>query len=194
MRNGGADMDMNRDESLERLREALRGYQPMKWNGMPDLELYMDQVITYLKRQLSLFQDTSDLSLVTPSIINNYVKDGIVPRPVNKRYAREQLSALTMACILKRVLPMQRVGQLIMPGDVSAEAHYETFCRNLTAVLEAEAAHLGELEHESLEELAMQYALRASADCLIADRLLAMLGDRKDEAAPGATDRRGRKR
>ncbi|MGJ4850785.1 DUF1836 domain-containing protein [Bacillota bacterium Meth-B3] len=187
-------MDMKRDESVARLCEALRGYQPMKWSGMPDLELYMDQVITYLKRQLSLFQDASGLSLVTPSIINNYVKDSIVPRPVNKRYAREQLSALTMACILKRVLPMQRVGQLIVPGDVSAEARYEAFCENLTAVLEAEAARLSELGQESLEELAMEYALRASADCLIADRLLAMLGDRTEEAAPGAADRRGRKR
>ncbi|MEA4898353.1 MAG: hypothetical protein VB067_06075 [Christensenellaceae bacterium] len=40
----------------------------------------------------------------------------------------------------------------------------------------------------------MEYALRASADCLIADRLLAMLGDRTEEVAPGAADRRGRKR
>ena len=107
---------------INTLRDDIDSWEPVKWEGLPDIDLYMDQVVTYLRRQLALFQDDSEASLVTRSIINNYVKDGIVPRPVNKRYAREQLSALMMACVLKRVLPMQqgRKAELLTDAALSA--------------------------------------------------------------------------
>ena len=156
---------------INTLRDDIDSWEPVKWEGLPDIDLYMDQVVTYLRRQLALFQDDSEASLVTRSIINNYVKDGIVPRPVNKRYAREQLSALMMACVLKRVLPMQQVKQLLRPGD---QESYAAFSLGLKKALSREAEALEHVEGESLQGLAMDYALRAAANCLIADRLLSM--------------------
>ena len=153
------------------LRDDIDSWEPVKWEGLPDIDLYMDQVVTYLRRQLALFQDDSEASLVTRSIINNYVKDGIVPRPVNKRYAREQLSALMMACVLKRVLPMQQVKQLLRPGD---QESYAAFSQGLKKALNREAEALERMEGESLQDLALDYALRAAANCLMADRLLSM--------------------
>ena len=156
---------------INTLRDDIDSWEPVKWEGLPDIDLYMDQVVTYLRRQLALFQDDSEASLVTRSIINNYVKDGIVPRPVNKRYAREQLSALMMACVLKRVLPMQQVKQLLRPGD---QESYAAFSLGLKKALSREAEALERMESENLQDLAMDYALRAAASCLIADRLLSM--------------------
>lgn len=156
---------------INTLRDDIDSWEPVKWEGLPDIDLYMDQVVTYLRRQLALFQDDSEASLVTRSIINNYVKDGIVPRPVNKRYAREQLSALMMACVLKRVLPMQQVKQLLRPGD---QESYAAFSLGLKKALSREAEALERMEGESLQDLALDYALRAAANCLIADRLLNM--------------------
>ena len=156
---------------INTLRDDIDSWEPVKWEGLPDIDLYMDQVVTYLRRQLALFQDDSEASLVTRSIINNYVKDGIVPRPVNKRYAREQLSALMMACVLKRVLPMQQVKQLLRPGD---QESYAAFSLGLKKALSREAEALERMESESLQDLALDYALRAAANCLMADRLLNM--------------------
>ena len=156
---------------INTLRDDIDSWEPVKWEGLPDIDLYMDQVVTYLRRQLALFQDDSEASLVTRSIINNYVKDGIVPRPVNKRYAREQLSALMMACVLKRVLPMQQVKQLLRPGD---QESYAAFSQGLKKALSREAEALERMEGESLQDLALDYALRAAANCLMADRLLNM--------------------
>lgn len=156
---------------INTLRDDIDSWEPVKWEGLPDIDLYMDQVVTYLRRQLALFQDDSEASLVTRSIINNYVKDGIVPRPVNKRYAREQLSALMMACVLKRVLPMQQVKQLLRPGD---QESYAAFSLGLKKALSREAEALERMEGESLQDLALDYALRAAANCLMADRLLNM--------------------
>ncbi|MPN04710.1 hypothetical protein SDC9_151955 [bioreactor metagenome] len=156
---------------INTLRDDIDSWEPVKWEGMPDIDLYMDQVVTYLRRQLALFQDDSEASLVTRSIINNYVKDGIVPRPVNKRYAREQISALMMACVLKRVLPMQQVKQLLRPGD---QESYAAFSQGLKKALNREAEALEHMEGENLQDLALDYALRAAANCLMADRLLSM--------------------
>ena len=156
---------------INTLRDDINSWEPVKWEGLPDIDLYMDQVVTYLRRQLALFQDDSEASLVTRSIINNYVKDGIVPRPVNKRYTREQLSALMMACVLKRVLPMQQVKQLLRPGD---QESYAAFSLGLKKALSREAEALERMEGESLQDLALDYALRAAANCLMADRLLSM--------------------
>ena len=156
---------------INTLRDDIDSWEPVKWEALPDIDLYMDQVVTYLRRQLALFQDDSEASLVTRSIINNYVKDGIVPRPVNKRYAREQLSALMMACVLKRVLPMQQVKQLLRPGD---QESYAAFSLGLKKALSREAEALERMEGESLQDLALDYALRAAANCLMADRLLSM--------------------
>ena len=156
---------------INTLRDDIDSWEPVKWEGLPDIDLYMDQVVTYLRRQLALFQDDSEASLVTRSIINNYVKDGIVPRPVNKRYAREQLSSLMMACVLKRVLPMQQVKQLLRPGDQDS---YAAFSQGLKKALNREAEALEHMEGESLQDLALDYALRAAANCLMADRLLNM--------------------
>ena len=156
---------------INTLRDDIDSWEPVKWESLPDIDLYMDQVVTYLRRQLALFQDDSEASLVTRSIINNYVKDGIVPRPVNKRYAREQLSALMMACVLKRVLPMQQVKQLLRPGD---QESYAAFSLGLKKALSREAEALERMEGDSLQDLALDYALRAAANCLMADRLLNM--------------------
>ena len=156
---------------INTLRDDIDSWEPVKWEGLPDIDLYMDQVVTYLRRQLALFQDDSEASLVTRSIINNYVKDGIVPRPVNKRYAREQLSSLMMACVLKRVLPIQQVKQLLRPGD---QESYAAFSLGLKKALSREAESLERMEGDSLQDLALDYALRAAANCLMADRLLSM--------------------
>ena len=156
---------------INTLRDDIDSWEPVKWESLPDIDLYMDQVVTYLRRQLALFQDDSEASLVTRSIINNYVKDGIVPRPVNKRYAREQLSSLMMACVLKRVLPMQQVKQLLRPGD---QESYAAFSLGLKKALSREAEALERMEGDSLQDLALDYALRAAANCLMADRLLNM--------------------
>ena len=164
-------MDMNT------LRDDIRDWDLVRWENLPDIDLYMDQVLTYLQRQLDLFQGENEASLVTRSIINNYVKDGIVPRPVNKRYAREQLSALIMACVLKRVLPMQQVKQLLRPGDRDS---YAAFSQGLKKALSREAEALERMEDDNPDprDLALDYALRAAANCLMADRLLDMAEER----------------
>lgn len=82
------------------------------WKDLPDIEVYMDQVITLINRYIGGFAPDGD-TLLTPSMINNYVKNGILPCPVKKRYSRIHLSRLIIICLLKPVLSINAIGMLI---------------------------------------------------------------------------------
>ena len=65
-------------QELEQLKQRLAEERPTQWDALPDIPLYMDQVVSYLGRQLISFREGEGL---TSAMINNYIKDGIVPAP-----------------------------------------------------------------------------------------------------------------
>lgn len=83
-----------------------------KWDDLPELELYMDQVIALMEKYLADIS-TPDSKLITPSMINNYVKLGIIPAPLKKKYSREHLAYLIIICSLKQVMPISNIKAMI---------------------------------------------------------------------------------
>ena len=63
------------DELLD-LKQRLEQERPTPWAELPDLALYMDQIISYMPRQLIHFDDGE---VLTSAMVNNYIKDGLVP-------------------------------------------------------------------------------------------------------------------
>ena len=61
-------------EELAELKQELARQRPDDWDGLPDIPLYMDQVVSYLSRQIPDFGDGDAL---TPAMINTYIKDGL---------------------------------------------------------------------------------------------------------------------
>lgn len=112
--------------------EKLAEHKLPRWNALPDIELYMDQVVAVMEKQLSLYQENyaEDSRLITPSIINNYVKLKIIPAPVKKRYSREHLAYLIIICILKQTLAISSITKIIATQlqTKSIEALYDEFC------------------------------------------------------------------
>ena len=96
-----------------------------RWNELPELELYMDQVITLMNRYTSCFSPDKDAQL-TPAMINNYVKHCIIPSPVKKKYGRVHLSRLLIVCALKSVLPISSIAELtdnLLKNHTEQELH-----------------------------------------------------------------------
>ena len=60
--------------------KSLPDRHPVSWDQLPDIGLYMDQVLTYVDRQLGLFRQTGQEHFLTPAMINNYIKDSLLPR------------------------------------------------------------------------------------------------------------------
>lgn len=112
---------MHFDKTLvrQKLREwdgLLQGYELPQWQDFPALPLYMDQVIYLMNQYLSLGAvENCDERLVTPAMINNYVKLKIIPPPVKKRYDRVHLAYLVMVCILKQSMNTSDIRRLVPP-------------------------------------------------------------------------------
>ena len=84
-----------------------------KWEELPDIDLYMDQVIALMNRYLD--NRTKD-KMITPSMVNNYVKMKVMPAPVKKKYTREHLMYLIVICVLKQVMPLSSVETVLKDG------------------------------------------------------------------------------
>lgn len=109
---------MNTEQARDLLAEWARQGQeaaPPAWEELPGIPLYMDQVILYLGESLELFQREGS-SLLTSSMINNYVKTGLIPHPEKKKYTKEHLAGLMAVCMLKQVLPIQRTSRPCFPA------------------------------------------------------------------------------
>ena len=95
---------------LTALRERLRTQRPVPWDQLPDFSLYMDQVLSYMDRQVIRFDEDDGL---TAAMVNNYTKSGLVPRAEGKKYNRDHLAYLTAICVLKRVMSTRDMDLLI---------------------------------------------------------------------------------
>lgn len=124
------------DEQGEALRFPPFGdYRPASWEQIPDLGLYLDQVVTYLERQYKgLYRDGE--RIFTPAMVNNYVKMGLVDRPVGKKYGREQLAQLLMICLLKQAATADSLRLLLKPAEGETLPDlYAHFCQMQAEVL-----------------------------------------------------------
>mgnify|MGYP005605527949 CR=1 FL=1 len=113
--------------TLEELENALKGYTLPLWDSLPDIELYMDQVISLITKYMEIYGTvTGQMRVITPSMINNYVKLGIIPAPVKKKYSKIHLSYLLIICTLKQTLDISTI-QRIIPVDLSEEEVKHTY-------------------------------------------------------------------
>lgn len=160
-------------QNQKAINAGLTAYAPPAWDQLPDLGLYMDQVITYMERQCRTLYPVAG-SILTPSMINNYVKCGLVKRPVGKKYDRVQLAQLMMLCILKQVASLEEMKQLLTPPQgADTEGLYAAFCKTQESVFQS-------LASRPPEATAMQYAIEAAAfRSLCAQKLAAQTNDQQ---------------
>lgn len=97
------------EKSEEKLQQKLSNISLPKYQDLPNLDLYMDQVIDEINQYLIPITKTA----ITKSMINSYVKKGIVDRPTKKRYSRVQLAKLLVVSILKPILSLDAITQAL---------------------------------------------------------------------------------
>lgn len=104
---------------------------------MPRIELYLDQVLTLVTDELS-FMYLPGEQTITGSMVNNYVKQRLLPAPKRKRYTRRHLAALLFVCAFKRVYSIAQLGRImgmIDEADVDRSALYDDVCAALECSL-----------------------------------------------------------
>mgnify|MGYP005777608667 CR=1 FL=1 len=120
-------------QEKEMEQENFSKFHMPRWNELPDIDLYLDQVVNYLERYLANYSVNKEDKIITKTMINNYVKQGIMPAPEKKKYNRSHIAYLLVICILKQVYSINDIGKLISLTIMSFELSkvYNRFCANL---------------------------------------------------------------
>ena len=145
---GGSDRAPSPAAELAELKGRLAQERPDRWESLPDIPLYMDQVVSYLARQLISFGEGDSL---TPAMINNYIKDGLLARAI-------------------------AIGQ----EGRNSKRLYDFFWQTLDEALNETAARLDETTSDhDLPKLVLALALRSYVDGLACRRVLAIMAQRE---------------
>ncbi len=184
-------------QKLRRWEKYLNEYKLPAWEEIPDLGLYMEQVLLFLRKYLDyLPPELKDEQFITAATINNYVRNRYMPEPVKKRYYRVHLAYLIVICTLKQSMSIATVVRMLPTGIDEAEVReiYSAYVRRHKIAAE----HFVELvrqvagpilEHEGTVEAAAeqtsdliaQTAIMGGLARLLAEKLLLLPASEKTE-------------
>lgn len=130
------------DEARAELAARLTAVHISRISEMPRIELYLDQLLTLVSQELEFMRVPGETP-VTGSMVNNYVKQGVIPPPRKKRYTRRHVAALVFVCALKRVFSIAQVSRLaaqVWDSGLDLEALYDRSCAAFELALAARCA------------------------------------------------------
>lgn len=176
----GADLS----EEIGRLEAELRETRPGAWDDIPDIHLYKDQVIEIMEGQHIGFTVDPEESL-TPAMINNYAKSGLMPRAKGKRYDRSHIAYLTIICMLKQILPAKDAGAFLRElacDEDGLKDLYGQYCRLLDEkCLEVSGRMKKSRTEQDIRELMLELAVSSYVQGLACKRLTEILAADADE-------------
>lgn len=99
-----------------------------KWEDIPNIDLYLDQVLLYVNQVCAPISPDKDKGL-TASMVNNYVKHGYLTKPDKKKYQRKQIARLIAITTLKSVFSIQEIAQTLnsLQTQASSDRLYDAF-------------------------------------------------------------------
>ena len=115
------------------IKASVQAFRLPRYEEIPDMGLYLDQTVKYVSEYLAPLQSIS----LTPSMISNYVKKGLIGKPVKKLYHRDQIAYLFFIATAKTVLSLEDIQVLIwlQQKTYDAETAYQYFCREFENIL-----------------------------------------------------------
>jgi len=131
---GGKNMKKNIEEFLN-----APGISP---ETIPDIDLYMDQILVFLDEKLKVYERDENEKVMTKTMVNNYVKAKVIKRPHRKKYSKGQVEHLIMLYRLKSVLSLKDIQKIFGLMENQFESGYGLF---------------REIEKAHLESLALRY-------------------------------------
>ena len=129
------DMTINTEDLLNSILESLGRIEYIRAEDIPDIDLYMDQVTTFMGTHLKhSTRNPEEDKILTKTMINNYAKNDLLPPPVKKKYSKEHVMLLIFIYYYKGILSINDIQQLLRPitvrffntaGDYGLENIYE---------------------------------------------------------------------
>lgn len=101
--------------SKEFLMSMIKNLDYIKPDAIPNIDLYMDQVTTFMDANLEHSKRYEEDKILTKTMINNYAKNNLLPPPVKKKYSKEHILLLIFIYYLKNILSISDIQTLLKP-------------------------------------------------------------------------------
>lgn len=202
--------DRHEDQLMELLRQ-LSHIDYIKPGTFPNIDLYMDQVTTFMNEHLTHSKIKEDDKILTKTMINNYAKNDLLPPPVNKKYSKEHMIVLTFIYYFKSILSISEIQDMLgplterffdpedNPGHVTMEDVYDgiyaaiksqlsTISKDITVKLDAEREHFTNVKNSEDREFLQTFSMicMLGFDVFLKKQIIESLVDSISPKAPKA--------
>lgn len=141
-------MNIDMENLLDSIIESIGRIDYVRPADIPNIELYMDQVTTFMEEELQSTKRYESDKILTKTMINNYAKNNLLPPPIKKKYSKEHVLVLIFVYYFKNLLPIKDIEALLKPltdryfasdSEFDMKRIYEEVCR-------MEKGRIGELQ------------------------------------------------
>ena len=109
-------MTLETEDLLQSILDSLDRIDYIRPDDIPDIELYMDQVTTFMDNRLKNAARNPEVDkILTKTMINNYAKNDLLPPPVRKKYSREHMLLLIFIYYFKGILSISDIQTVLKP-------------------------------------------------------------------------------
>ena len=145
-------MTIDTKDMLNSILQSLSRIDYVKPQDIPNIDLYMDQVTTFMESQLDSTRRHGEDKILTKTMINNYAKNNLLPPPVKKKYSKEHVLVLIFIYYFKNILSIRDIETLLKPLTEKYFHNVEDF--DITSVYEEVCS----LEKSRIDHLAKDIA------------------------------------
>lgn len=131
-------MTINTEDLLNSILASIGRIDYVRPGNIPNIDLYMDQVTTFMEEQLKSTKRYKEDKILTKTMINNYAKNNLLPPPVKKKYTKEHVLVLIFVYYFKNILSIKDIESLLKPltdryfasdEEYDMQRIYEEVCR-----------------------------------------------------------------
>ena len=102
-------------EVVERYAAQIRSADVIEIDEIPNIDLYMDQVTTFIDDNLKSMKRHEDDKMLTKTMINNYTKYDLLPSPDKKKYSKDHMLLLIFLYYFKSFLSISDIKEIMEP-------------------------------------------------------------------------------
>ena len=131
-------MTIDTKDMLNSILSSISRIDYVRPGNIPNIDLYMDQVTTFMEEQLQSTKRHKDDKILTKTMINNYAKNNLLPPPVKKKYSKEHVLVMIFIYYFKNILSIKDIETLLAPitekyfdnqKDFNITSIYEEICK-----------------------------------------------------------------
>jgi len=169
---------------LNQVAQTVRNFKLPRYQELPGMGLYLEQVIRFINDSFAPIAD----EMVTASMVSNYVKRGMVEKPIKKLYSRAQVAHLMFIATVKTVLNMEDIKLMIsiQRRTYEPQVAYDYFCSELENILQYVFGCKESLDQVGQENTSEKIMLRntvvAAAHKLYLSHLLSAIRQAEEQA------------